>query len=57
MRNEYIDDWFTFLTLFNTNIGLMNVQRNKEQESRQEIIEKKIDEILMILKERGEKDV
>lgn len=57
MRNEFIDDWFTFLTLYNTNLGIMNFQRNKEQESKQEIIEKKIDEILTILKERGEKNV
>lgn len=37
------------VSLFNTSIGLSNVERNKDQEERQIRIENKIDKILEIL--------
>lgn len=45
-QNEW---WFALTTLFNTSIGLSNMQKNSEQELRQNRIEEKIDKILEIL--------
>lgn len=42
--------WFAVISLFNTSIGLSNVERNTEQEERQIRIEKKLDEILEIIR-------
>lgn len=41
--------WFAVVSLFNTSIGLSNVERNTEQEERQMRIEKKLDKILEII--------
>ena len=41
--------WFAMASLINTTIGLSNVERNKDQEERQERIESKVDKILEIL--------
>lgn len=48
MNNDYT--WFfIFMSLFNTNIGMSNVEKNNAQYDRQKRIEEKIDKILELL--------
>lgn len=47
-NNDYVW-WFAILGLFNTNIGISNFDKNKEQADRQVRIEQKLDKILEIL--------
>ncbi|MGN1327373.1 MAG: hypothetical protein ACI4VQ_04815 [Clostridia bacterium] len=42
--------WFAVVSLFNTSLGLSNVEKNTEQEERQKRIEQKLDEILEMLR-------
>lgn len=56
MGNDFLSNWFTFLALFNTNLGFTNFEKNKEQENKQNSIEEKIDEILSILRKMEDKN-
>lgn len=47
-----MDDIFLILTVFNTEMGLKNVERNKQQLEQQKRIEEKLDKILAILSEQ-----
>lgn len=53
MGNNDYTWYFLFMSLFNTNIGLTNVEKNKLQEERQIRIEQKLDKLLKVL---GDKD-
>lgn len=46
-----MDDIFLILAIFNTEMGLKNTEKNKEQLDRQVRIEEKLDRILEILSE------
>ena len=48
-NNDYTF-WFTFMSLFNTSLGLSNLDKNTEQYERQIRIEKKIDQLLEMMK-------
>lgn len=48
MNDDYTF-WFAFMALFNTNIGLSNLDKNTEQFERQKRIEEKLDKLLRIL--------
>lgn len=47
-----MDDIFLILTVFNTEMGLKNVKKNKQQLEQQKRIEEKLDKILAILSEQ-----
>lgn len=46
MNNNDYTLWFAFMSLFNTNLGLSNLDKNTEQEERQKRIEEKLDNII-----------
>ena len=46
MDNNDYTLWFALMSLFNTNLGLSNLNKNTEQEERQKRIEAKLDELL-----------
>ena len=46
-----MDDIFLILAIFNTEMGLKNTEKNKDQLDRQIRIEEKLDRILEILSE------
>lgn len=46
MNNNDFTWFFIFMSLFNTNLGITNVEKNDEQYKRQIRIEKKLDLIL-----------
>lgn len=43
--------WFIVMSLFNTNLGLSNIEKNTSQEERQRIIDQKLDKIINMLEE------
>lgn len=47
--DDYINNWFATLTLFNMMIGLTNAEKNKQQQIKQESIEQKLDLIIELL--------
>lgn len=47
-----MDDIFLILAVFNTEMGLKNVERNRQQSELQKRIEEKLDKILAILSEQ-----
>ena len=49
MNNNETTLWFALISLFNTSVGLSNVEKNIEEEKRQQRIEKKLDKILEFL--------
>ena len=49
MGNNDYTWFFIIMSLFNTNLGMTNVEKNKEQYIAQKRIEQKIDKILEIL--------
>lgn len=48
MNNDYTF-WFAFMSLFNTSLGLTNVEKNTEQYERQKRIEEKLDKLLEMI--------
>lgn len=50
MNNVDFNWWFAMVALFNTSIGLSNIEKNTIEEERQKRIENKLDELLEILK-------
>lgn len=50
MDNMNFNYWFALVALFNTTLGLSNIEKNTEQEERQKRIEDKLDKLLEILK-------
>lgn len=46
MNNNDFTWFFIFMTLFNSSLGMSNVDKNIEQEKRQIRIEKKLDKLL-----------
>lgn len=48
MNNDF-NWWFAMVATFNTSLGLTNMEKNTEQETRQKRIENKLDRILEIL--------
>lgn len=51
MSNNDFNLWFAIVALFNTSLGLSNIEKNTEQENRQKRIEEKIDKILEMLED------
>lgn len=49
MGNNDFTWFFIFMSLFNTNLGINNLEKNEEQYNRQVRIEEKLDKILKIL--------
>ena len=54
MGNNDLSWYFVFMSLFNTNLGLSNVEKNDEQYKIQIRIEEKLDKLLKILGENNE---
>jgi hypothetical protein len=54
MSEEFLNDWFTLLTVIGIGLGFTNLNKNKVQESKQEELSKKIDRILFLLEKNGE---
>lgn len=52
MNNTDFTLFFIFMALFNTNLGLSNIDKNNAQYKRQERIEEKLDKILELLNDR-----
>lgn len=48
--NDDFNWWFAMIALCNTTLGLSNINKNTEQEQRQDRIDKKLDQVLEILK-------
>lgn len=46
--------FFMFMSLFNTNLGLTNIEKNNEQYERQIRIEQKLDKLLEMLGDKNE---
>lgn len=49
MNNTDFNWWFAMVALFNTSLGLSNMEKNTEQQERQKRIESKLDKILEML--------
>lgn len=49
MNNNDIAWWFAILGLYNTQIGLSNINKNTEAEERAKRIEEKLDKVLKLL--------
>ena len=49
MKNNEFMFWFAIVSLFNTNLGLSNFDKNAEAEERQKRIEMKLDKILEMM--------
>ena len=54
MGNNDYTWYFLFMSLFNTNIGLTNVEKNKLQSERQIRIEEKLDKLINLLEDKDE---
>lgn len=52
MNNNDYTLFFITMALFNTNIGLMNVEKNTEQYERQLSIEQKLDKLINLLEDK-----
>lgn len=51
------NDWtlfFVIMSIFNTSLGLSNIDKNTEQEIKQDRIEQKLDRIINILEGKNE---
>lgn len=46
--------FFIFMSLFNTNLGMSNLEKNEEQYNRQIRIEEKIDKLIKLLEGKNE---
>lgn len=51
MGNSDFTWFFIFMSLFNTSLGMANVEKNDEQYERQIRIEEKLDELIKLLKD------
>lgn len=51
MGNNDFTWFFIFMSLFNTSLGMTNVEKNDEQYERQIRIEEKLDELIKLLKD------
>lgn len=49
MNNNDYTFWFVFMSLFNTSLGLTNIEKNTEQHERQIRIEEKLDKLLEMM--------
>ena len=54
MGNSDYTWYFLFMSLFNTNIGLTNMEKNNEQYERQIRIEQKLDKLINLLGDKNE---
>lgn len=52
MNNVDYTWFFIFVALFNTNLGLSNIEKNNNQQKTQKRIENKLDKILELLNDR-----
>ena len=55
MGNSNFTWFFIFMSLFNTNLGMTNVEKNNEQYERQIRIEKKIDKLINLLEDKNDR--
>lgn len=55
MNNNDYTWFFIIMALFNTNLGLTNVEKNDSQELRQKRIEEKLDRLIELLEGRNDK--
>lgn len=55
MGNNDYTWFFIFMSLFNTNLGLTNVEKNNEQYERQIRIEQKLDNLINLLEEKNDR--
>lgn len=55
MGNNDFTWFFIFMSLFNTNLGMTNVEKNDEQYNRQIRIEEKIDKLINLLEEKNDR--
>ena len=53
MGNNDYTWYFLFMSLFNTNLGMSNLEKNEEQYLRQIRIEEKLDKLLNILGDKN----
>lgn len=53
MGNSDFTLFFIFMALFNTNLGLSNIDKNDAQQIKQNEIEKKLDKIIKLLEEKN----
>lgn len=53
MGNNDFTWFFIFMSLFNTNLGMSNLEKNEEQYLRQIRIEEKLDKLLNILGDKN----
>ena len=49
MNDKDLNWWFAMIATFNTSLGLTNINKNTEQETRQVRIEQKLDKIMEML--------
>lgn len=54
MNNNDFTWFFIFMSLFNTNLSLTNVEKNTEQYKRQKRIEEKLDKLIKLLEGKNE---
>jgi len=54
MGNNDFTWFFIFMSLFNTNLGMTNVEKNNEQYERQIRIEEKLDKLINFLEDKNE---
>ena len=54
MGNNDFTWFFIFMSLFNTNLGLTNIEKNTEQYERQIRIEQKLDKLINLLEDKNE---
>lgn len=54
MGNTDYTWFFIFMSLFNTNLGMTNVEKNNEQYERQIRIEEKLDKLINFLEDKNE---
>lgn len=52
MGNNDYTWFFIFMSLFNTNLGMTNVEKNDEQYERQIRIEEKLDKLINLLEDK-----
>ena len=55
MNNNDFTWFFIFMSLFNTNLGMTNVEKNASQEARQKRIEEKLDYLINLLEEKNDR--
>ena len=55
MGNSNFTWFFIFMSLFNTNLGITNVEKNDIQELRQKRIEEKLDYLINLLEGKNDR--